>query len=107
MKSLYSYSCGWCNPGAGQEKELTEVKQDIPTLYIGETSRSIYERSKEHWADWRRAKEGSHMRKHQEEAHGGANPKFCMRVVKSFRSALSRQIGEAVRIRRRGELAVF
>ena len=42
------------------------------------------------------------MRKHQEEAHEGAAPKFCMRVVKTYKSALSRQIGEAVRIKRRG-----
>ena len=36
------------------------------------------------------------------EAHEGAAPKFYMRVVKYYKSALSRQIGEAVRIRRRG-----
>ena len=29
-------------------------------------------------------------------------PKFTLRVVKSYRSALARQVGEAVRIRRRG-----
>ena len=99
---LYENVCEQCNPEAGKDKELNEVQQDIPTLYVGETSRSIYERSGEHWGDWRSNKEGSHMRKHQEEAHEGAAPKFCMRVVKSYKSALSRQIGEAVRIRRRG-----
>ena len=66
---LYENVCEQCNPGAGKEKELTAVKQDIPTLYVGETSRSIFERSREHWSDWRSAKEGSHMRKHQQEAH--------------------------------------
>ena len=41
--------------------------------------------------------------KHQIADHGGSNsPKFIMRVVRSYRSALSRQVGEAVRIRRRG-----
>ena len=40
-------------------------------MYVGETSRSLYERSKEQWSTWR-------SRKH------------------------SRQVGEAVRIRRRG-----
>ena len=99
---LYENVCEQCNPDAGKDKELEGVQQDIPTLYVGETSRSIYERSGEHWGDWRSNKEGSHMRKHQEEAHDGAAPKFCMRVVKSYKSALSRQIGEAVRIRRRG-----
>ena len=34
--------------------------------------------------------------------HGGAAPKFYMRVVRFYKTALSRQIGEAVRIRRRG-----
>ena len=34
--------------------------------------------------------------------HGEEEPNFVMRVVKNHRSALSRQIGEAVRIMRRG-----
>ena len=80
---MYENVCGTCNPGAGEAKELRNIKQDIPTLYVGETSRSIFERSREHWGDWRSSKEGSHMRKHQEEAHEGAAPRFCMRVVKS------------------------
>ena len=41
---------------------------------------------------------------HQEQAHSlEEEPKFIMRVVKtSYRTALSRQIGESVRIRSRG-----
>ena len=97
---MYENVCGTCNPGAGKDKELKEVKQDIPTLYVGETSRSVYERSKEHWGAWRNRTEKSHIWKHQVEAHEGAAPKFYMRVVKYYKSALSRQIGEAVRIRR-------
>ena len=82
---------------------MEEVKSDVPTLYVGETSRTIYERSREHWADWRGRKDTSHILKHQEQVHGGEEePKFTMKVVKSFRTALSRQVGEAVRIRRRG-----
>ena len=42
------------------------------------------------------------MRKHQEMEHEGEKPDFVMRVVGSHRSALSRQVFEAVRIRRRG-----
>ena len=42
------------------------------------------------------------MTKHVEQIHKGEEPQFMMRVVKFHRSALSRQIAEAVRIRRRG-----
>ena len=80
-----------------------EVRNDVPSLYIGESSRSIYERSREHWADWRGKKGSSHIMKHQEQAQSlEVEPRFIMRVVRSYRTALSRQIGEAVRIRRRG-----
>ena len=43
------------------------------------------------------------MLRHQRAEHGGGDPDFIMRVVRHFKSALSRQVGEAVRIRRRGE----
>ena len=94
--------CGTCNPTAGEDKELKEVRQDIPTLYVGETSRSIFERSREHWGAWRSKSDKSHMWKHQEEFHKGEAPRFYMRVVNFYKTALSRQIGEAVRIDRRG-----
>ena len=100
---VYENVCLRCNPGAGNKGELKEVKDDIPTLYVGETSRSIFERSREHWDDWRSRKEESHIRRHQEAEHGGDGaPKFIMRVVQFSKTALSRQIGEAVRIGRRG-----
>ena len=39
--------------------------------------------------------------------HGeGSKPDFMMRVVNYYRSALSRQVGEAIRIGRRGERAI-
>ena len=100
---MYENVCAACNPGAGKKGELEQVKNDTPTLYVGETSRTVYERSKEHWGAWRSGKEDSHIKKHQENNHGGGgSPKFMMRVVGYYKSALSRQIGEAVRIRRRG-----
>ena len=100
---VYENVCLKCNPGAGSKKELREVKDDTPTLYVGETSRSVFERSREHWGAWRSRKEDSHIRKHQEADHGGDDsPQFMMRVVKHYKTALSRQVGEAVRIRRRG-----
>ena len=74
----------------------------IISLFLGESSRTIYERSKEHWGALRSKAESSHMWKHQLEEHNGEEPKFYMRVVDHFRTALSRQVAEAVRIRRRG-----
>ena len=45
----------------------------------------------------------NHMVKHQELLHGGEPaPNFLMRIVSHHKSALSRQVAEAVRIRRRG-----
>ena len=75
---------------------------DIPTTYIGETSRSLMERTREHWSSYRSRHKDSHLLKHQELQHGGAPPQFVMRLVGKARSALERQTREAVRIRRRG-----
>ena len=30
-----------CNPKASEDKKLTEVKQDIPTLYVGESMNAV------------------------------------------------------------------
>ena len=106
-KSLvYENICSKCHKGAGGKDEVVGGENpDIPSIYVGETSRSIQERSLEHWAaarGSRKAREGSHMAKHVEQAHKGEEPQFMMRVVHFHRTALSRQTAEAVRIRRRG-----
>ena len=104
LKNLvYENICLACNPGASKKGELMEVKEGAPTLYIGETSRSIYERSREHWEGARRKDPKNHMVKHQTMEHGGEQePKFTMKVFKHYKTALGRQVAEAVRIRRRG-----
>ena len=56
----------------------------------------------EHWQAYRTGKEDSHLRKHQQLHHDGAPPIFHLRAVSYHRTALSRQVAEAVRIRRRG-----
>ena len=106
-KSLvYENICSKCNEGAGGKEEVMGGGDpSIPSIYVGETARSIQERSLEHWAAARgskKAREGSHMAKHVEQVHKGEEPQFMMRVVQFHRSALSRQTAEAVRIRRRG-----
>ena len=53
----------------------------------------------------RSRKEDSHIFKPQENDHGGnGSLRFMMRIVRHYKSALSRKIGEVVQIRRSGEL---
>ena len=99
---MYENVCGECNKGAWESRELKIVSLDVPSIYVGETSRSLQERTVEHWSDYRTGSNKSHMLKHQAMEHGGAPPQFVMRVVSTHKTALSRQIAEAVRIRRRG-----
>ena len=99
---VYENICHVCNPGAGGERELKEIVTSLPTAYIGETSRSIWERTGEHWRDFNSRCKDSHLLKHQEIYHPAAPPKFIMRVVNKSRTALERQTREAVRIRRSG-----
>jgi hypothetical protein len=57
----------------------------------------------EHWKGYKAKDPDSHIVKHMTLHHTqGEEPEFIMKVVAFYRTALSRQIGEAVRIERRG-----
>ena len=100
---VYENICTRCNPGATGKREQENLRVDIPTVYIGETSRSIFERSKEHWEGAEKGSEKNHMIKHQKLEHNGEpDPHFHMKVKGFFKTALARQVAEAVQIRRRG-----
>ena len=65
---------------------------EVPSIYVGETSRTIQERGLEHWAAARgskKAREGSHIAKHQELCHPGEEAEFVLRPVDYFKTALS------------------
>ena len=63
----------------------------------------MHERSIEHQKDWETKKEKIHIAKHQGAALTlGEAPDFIIRPVRFFKTALSHQIGEAIRIRRMG-----
>ena len=82
-------------------KEACQEKIDYKVKYIGETWRSGYERGKEHQEDLKYVRENSHLLKHVIEDHPGKKVdeiKFGMRVKLTFKSALERQITEAVEI---------
>ena len=83
------------------EGEKLMKKRDYKYKYIGETCRSGYERGKEHLMMKENCNESSHMLKHCLLQHSDKDPmeiKFGMRVRQQFKTALERQVGEAVAI---------
>ena len=70
------------------------------SVYIGESSRNQYTRSREHLARYREGQSTSFMVKHQEHAHEGEEAGFKAKVTASTRDCLTRQVREAVLIRR-------
>jgi hypothetical protein len=87
---------GECN-ATGVTYEL--VCQECKDKYIGETSRSVYSRGKEHLHSLNRREEQSVMWRHAYLKHGGDIPSFLMNVTGIFRDdAMLRQITEAVLI---------
>ena len=83
-------------------RKLREQESATPSLYVGETSRSSQERAEEHWGAAKRKNIRSHIHKHQSVEHEGEESAFIFKVISHHRTALSRQVKEAVRIRRRG-----
>ena len=67
---------------------MTECVDEKRTgVYYGESSRSLYERSREHLADAEGFQEGSHIVKHwmQHHAEDDQMPPFTLNIVKSFK----------------------
>ena len=83
------------------EKQRDKIKKIKLSKYIGETSRSAYERGLEHLKDFEDIKVESHMIKHYIENHEGegmAEMEFGMRIVRKPRTAFNRQVAESVLI---------
>jgi formylmethanofuran dehydrogenase subunit E len=74
-------------------------------VYVGESSRSIYEMAKEHVANREKQAEDSHQIKHWITSHEEllAPPKFVFKIIKTSQDPPTRQLSEAVRIDLRGE----
>ena len=69
--------------------------------YYGESSRTAFERGQEHWNDYKAENEDSHMWKHVTAEHADVDKEkvvFSMKVMKNHRSALQRQVHEAILI---------
>ena len=94
----YEIICATC-----QEELKTK---NIVAAYEGETGRNTYERGKEHLAALKKRSEDSIMWLHSLHHHQGrANVKFIMKVKKSYREPLDRQLAEKVNISKfRGDI---
>ena len=86
--------------GINYELECQLCPNNHKSVYIGESSRNLFTRSKEHLSSYRTGANTSFMAKHQADAHIGEEPKFKAKVTASTRDCLSRQVREAVLIRR-------
>ena len=73
---VYESICYKCNPSALRKGELKNQESSAPSLYVGETSRSIQERAMEHWNGARKGEDKNHMTKHQLMEHPGEPPSF-------------------------------
>ena len=105
---VYKSECTLCNePGSRRkrdEKGLKETREQA-NLYVGESIRSLCERAGEHWEGALSGKEENHMLEHQAVSHREVQvPSFRFRVVKKCKTALERQVREAVRIEMRGNI---
>ena len=99
---LYESTCGLCNPETEKPSNLQKdnQKQKRKGIYIGESSRSLFERSREHHVDAEDFKPGSHMVKHWMTTHpeDDSCPQFNFRIIGTYKDCLSRQVTEALKI---------
>ena len=85
----------------GEKIKENYKQKDYKIKYIGESYRSAYERGREHQDDLKYLREKSHLLKHFLEAHPNEkieDMKYGMRLVSKCKTALERQVGEAVYI---------
>ena len=68
---VYECICTTCNPAALKKGSLKKYDSSNPSLYVGETARSLQERSQDHLAALESGNQTSHILKHQEACHGG------------------------------------
>ena len=66
---VYENICTLCNLEALKSGELKSINMDVPSVYIGETARSVQERAKEHWDSYRSRDKDSHILKHWQLHH--------------------------------------
>ena len=100
---VYESVCLICHPDGRKAKNGEEMIQDGNGTYTGETSRSIFERVREHSDNATSLDKDSHMVKHWflEHPEKEEMPNFKFKIVGKYGDCLTRQIKEAVRISHR------
>ena len=58
---IHESACILCNGDRFEKKSKWESFQEMTAVYVGETSRSIFERAEDHWRDVQSEKIESHM----------------------------------------------
>ena len=105
---VYESRCLVCNPRTSLE-EADDPQANQPSgssttpregIYVGESSRSLHERSVEHIRDAKSFSAKSHIVKHWMTSHPSLHspPKMGFTITGRFKDCLSRQISEALRI---------
>ena len=94
--------CGGDCEGGGINYEIQcqLCPDNRKSVYIGESARNLYTRSKEHLRNYRLGNQTSFIAKHQNNEHSGIEPAFKATVTAKTRDCLSRQVREAVLLRR-------
>ena len=81
--------------GVGYEQQCLICLEDQKVaIYHGESSRTLYTRSKEHCAGLRQKKADNPMHKHQANFHPGLEADFSIKATRFFNDPLTRQINE-------------
>ena len=83
----YSISCSGCK------------ETGTTTEYTGETSRSLYQRGREHLKMLQKRDQNSVLWEHCSEEHNDEIQEFKIRVIQIYKTAFSRQVSEGVLIR--------
>ena len=101
---LYESSCRICQVDGQQSGRMNNKVGDNRGVYVGESSRSMYEHGKEHVKDGKDRPEDSHQWKQWALEHPDldGDPQFRFKIVATFSDPLTRQLAEAVRIEKRG-----
>ena len=100
----YESRCILCNPEkqrvSNPLEEKVQPEQPRDGIYIGESSRSIAERTNEHFNDAESFAKKSHVIKHWIKSHPELNtaPPFKVKKLRQYKDCLSRQVGEAIAI---------
>ena len=88
--------------GVNYQVECQLCPPDRKSLYHGETARNLFTRGTEHEARYQSKNQKSFMLKHQASEHDNAAGNYIAKVTGTARDCLTRQVREAIHIRRSG-----